>query len=369
MTTIEDVKLTVFRRPSKGSDATMIKGQDIANLHAEVVAVQIIDTDGRVGETLSMGGGLGLGHYIAATVKPLLIGRDPAHREAIWQELWDLDRLWFSPLFTIGTMDTALWDLYGKQMNAPIHELLGTYRTKLPTYASSLTHAVVEEFVDEALKFKEQGFHAYKLHVLGEPDFDIECCQAVREAVGDRYKLMVDVVAGYNQVDALRVGYALDDLNFHWYEEPLRDYDLSGYKMLADKLRTPIAGTETNEGGLGARADFIASRAVDIVRADPSLTYGIGHTKKIAALAEAFGMNLEVHTNPNPMMDAAALQVACSLKNTEFFELLVPREAFDFGVQEPVFVDPEGYAHAPDGPGLGINIDWDYVNANKIAEL
>ncbi|MGV9861762.1 enolase C-terminal domain-like protein [Rhodococcus koreensis] len=363
---IDDVKITVFRRPG---DGTKIKGQSMQHLTADIVALQIITDEGHVGETLSLGGGMGMGHYLASSIKPMLIGRNPLEREAIWKDMWDLNRLWFSPLFMVGTADVALWDLYGKIKNSPIHEVLGTFRTKIPTYASSMTLSSPEAFVEEALKFQELNYHGYKLHVLGDPDFDIECCTAVREATRDDFKLMVDVVAGYDQAQALRVGRALQEMGYHWFEEPLRDYDLAGYRMLTEKLDIRIAGTETNEGGLLARAEFVASNACDIVRADPSFTYGIGHTKKIGALAEAFGKNLEIHTNPNPMMDAAALHVALSLPNTEFFEQLVPTETFNFAVDQPVQIDSQGYAVAPDGPGLGVNIDWDYVNKYKIAEL
>jgi L-alanine-DL-glutamate epimerase-like enolase superfamily enzyme len=366
---ISDVRITVFRRPMPDDFDSLIKGQSIKSLFTEVAAIEIETDEGHVGETLSLGGGMGMGHYLASTVKPWLIGRDPLAREANWKEMWDQNRLWFSPLFMVGTVDTALWDLYGKIKQAPIHEILGTYRTKIPTYASSATHATVEGFVDEAVAYQKKGFQGYKLHVLGEPDFDIECCRAVRDAVGPAYPLMIDVVSAYSFTDALRVGRVLDELEYYWYEEPLRDYDLHGYKRLADEIHTPIAGVETNEGGLMTRAEFVTSGAVDIVRADPSFTYGIGHTKKIAALAEAFGLNCEIHTNPNPMMDAAALHVALSLPNTDFFEQLVPESTFQFGVDQPVQIDDEGFAHAPTGPGLGVNIDWDFVNENKIVQL
>ncbi|WP_235739097.1 enolase C-terminal domain-like protein [Nocardioides alcanivorans] len=363
---IEDVKVTVFRRPG---DGTKIKGQSMQHLTSDIVALQVITDEGHIGETFSLGGGMGMGHYLASSIKPMLIGRNPLEREAIWKDMWDMNRLWFSPLFMVGTADVALWDLYGKIRNAPIHEVLGTFRTKIPTYASSMTHTSVDAFVEEAVTFQKLNYHGYKLHVLGEADFDIECCRAVREATGSDFKLMVDAVAAYDHADALKVGYALQELGYHWYEEPLRDYDLAGYRMLTEKLDIRVAGTETNEGGLVSRAEFVASNACDIVRADPSFTYGITHTKKIGALAEAFGKNLEIHTNPNPMMDAAALHVALSLPNTEFFEQLVPTETFHFGVDQPVQVDADGYALAPEGPGLGVNIDWDYVNEYKIADL
>ena len=367
---VHDIDIRVVQRPDPGTAAdSRIKGQSMTHLLRDLVAVSVRSEDGVVGESLSMGGGAGLAHYLASTLKPMLLGRDVADREAVWTEMWTNDRLWFTPQFAIGTMDVALWDLYGKTHGLGIHELLGTYRTRMPTYASSMTKAHTQEFVDEALACRERGYQGYKLHVVGAPDADIGACQAVRAAVGDDYPLMMDVVAGYNDMQALRVGRALEELGYHWFEEPLSDYNLHGYRRLAQALDIPIAGVESNEGSLYSMAEYITSGAVDIVRADASFKHGVGQTKKIAALAEAFGLNLEMHTNTNPLMDAVSLHIACSIGNTEFFEQLVPEQLFDFGVEAPIHIDEEGYAHVPDGPGHGVALDREVIDRYTVATL
>lgn len=367
---ITDVRLVPFRRPLPGkAKDVMIKGQSIAPHLSEFVAIQIRTDEGLTGESLSLGGGQGMAHYLSNTIKPLLIGRDPADREAIWQDMWELNRLWFTPLFAIGIMDVALWDLYGKSVGQPIHKLLGGYRTKLPVYASSMTKPSVEAFVEEALKYKEMGYHGYKLHVVGRPNEDIAACRAVRRAVGDDWALMIDVVSAYNQTDALRVGRALEELDFEWYEEPLRDYDIHGYKMLAQALDIPILAVEVNEGSIYTMTEYITERAIDIVRGDVAFKGGVGQLKKAAALAEAFGMNLEIHSNANPVLEAANLSVACSIRNTTYYEQLVPEGLFNQGTEAPIRIDREGYAHVPEGPGLGMKIDWDFIEAHKHAEL
>lgn len=366
---ITDVRLVPFRRPLAAAKDVMIKGQSLLPHITEFVAIQIRTDEGLTGECLSLGGGLGMAHYLSNTIKPLLIGRDPADREAIWQDMWELNRLWFTPLFAIGIMDCAVWDLYGKSVGRPVHEILGTYRKKLPAYASSMTKPNVQAFVDEALKYKELGYHGYKLHVVGRPDEDIAACTAVRRAVGDGWALMVDAVAAYNQTDALRVGRALEELKFEWYEEPLRDYDLHGYKMLAQSLDIPILAAEVNEGSIYTLTPFVAERALDILRADVAFKGGIGPVKKAAALAEAFGLNLEIHTNANPILDAANLAVMASIRNTKYFEQLVPEQLFQFGVKQLIEVDKEGYAHVPEGPGLGMELDWEFVERYKLGEL
>lgn len=369
---IVDVKLTAFNRPPPGTAADFaIKntGDTLIDLLTKYVAIQIVTDEGVTGETFSLGGGLGMAHYLASTVKPFLIGKDPLQREAIWQGMWHYNRFWLTPVTAIGAVDVALWDLYGKIVGRPVAEILGLYRDKLPAYASSMTKPTVGAFIDEALACKERGYQGYKIHAIGDPDVDIELCTAARKAVGDRYPLMIDVVSGYDQAQALRVGRALEELGFLWYEEPLREYDIHGYKMLADKLDIPIAAVEVNEGSIYTTPEYMVTRAVDIVRACVGFKGGIGQVKKTAGLAEAFGMKLEVHTNGNPVLDAANLAVAASIKNTTFFEQLVPEHLFNFGVERFIQIDKQGFAHVPEGPGIGMKIDWDFVRKYKIAEL
>jgi L-alanine-DL-glutamate epimerase-like enolase superfamily enzyme len=367
---ITDVRLTVFERPI-GGDASEItvKGHSMATLMTETVALEVVTDEGVTGEVLSMGGGRGLAHYMANTIRPLLVGRDPLMREAIFQDLWSADRMWFLPQFAIGTVEVAIWDLYGKVVGRPLHEILGGYRDRIGTYASSMTKSTSQEFVDEALEYKERGFHAYKVHPFGEAELDIALAGALRAAVGDDYPLMLDAAAAYDQIDALRVGKVVQELGFLWYEEPLQDYDIGGYRRLSDKLDITVTAGEVMGGSLYAIADYVASGAIGMVRADPTFKMGIGQTRKLAALAEAFGMRCEIHTNPNPVLDAAALHCALSIKNTTYFEQLVPERLFANAVKEPVYIDTDGYAHAPTGPGLGVEIDWDFVRSRTIAVL
>lgn len=370
---IANVKLTVFRRPLPGAATdVLIKGQSLMSMMTECTAIEIMTDEGVTGESITLGGGLGLAHYLEATMKPALIGRDPAFREHIWQDLWELNRLWWTPQVALGSIDVAVWDLYGKIIGAPIYQLLGAYRDKIPTYASSLTKTSVEEYAEEALDYKGRGYQGYKLHVWGDPNRDIKACRAVREAVGGGYPLMVDVVAAYTQTEALRVGRALEELDYLWYEEPLRDYDLHGYRMLCAALDIPIAAVEVNEGSMFTTPEYIVSRGVNIVRTDAAFKGGIGPVMKTAALAEAFGMNAEIHTVPaSPLLEFAGFHCNLAVKNSRFFEQMVPNETFQFGLDGYISVDGEGYARLPypDRPGLGVGIDWDYINRYKIAEL
>lgn len=367
---IQDVRLTSFRIPLPGGlEEVMIKGQSIAPYVTDFLAVEVVSDEGLVGEAISPYGGLSLGHSIADRIRPFLIGKDPGMREAIWQELWTLDRLLYTTQFAIGTVDLAIWDLYCKSINEPLYRVLGGVRDKVPAYASGMTLPTPEGFAEDALKYKEAGYQGYKLHVKGEWKEDIEACAAVREAVGPDYTLMIDPAGAYNQTQALRVGRALEELDFHWYEEPLRDFDIHGYKMLADKLDIPVMALEVIPGAVYSKPEYIVERAVDIVRGDISFTGGVGQVMKTAHLAEAFGLNMEVHTNANSHIDTAHLHCIAAMNNSEFFEQLVPERFFHFPACEPTSIDAEGFVHLPEGPGIGRPLDWDYIKAHKVAEL
>jgi L-alanine-DL-glutamate epimerase-like enolase superfamily enzyme len=369
---ITDVKLTVVNRVNDVRPeeyAIKNKGDTLIDLFNKFTVIQIVTDQGVTGECFSLGGDRGFAHYVADHIRPFLIGKNPLHREAIWQGMWHYNRFWFTPLFALGIVDVAIWDLYGKLIGQPVYEILGGYRDKLPSYASGMTKASISEFVEDALKYKEIGFQGYKIHSVGDPFVDIDTCTAIRKAVGDRYPLMIDAVSAYDQIQAMRVGRAVEELDFVWYEEPLREYDIHGYKMLAEALDIPIAAVEVNEGSLYTTPEYITTRAVDIVRSDCAFKGGVGQVKKTAALAEAFGLNLEIHTNGNSMLEAANIAVAASIKNTMFYERLVPDHLFIFGVNNPIEIDKEGFAHVPKGPGLGTTVDWGFVKRYKVAEI
>lgn len=347
----------------------MIKGQSIAPYVTDFVAVQVVSDDGLVGETISPYGGLSLAHSIADRIRPFLIGKDPGLREGIWQELWQLDRLLYTTQFAIGTVDLALWDLYAKSLGEPLYRLLGGSKERVPAYASGMTLPEPAAFADEARMYQDRGYRGYKLHVKGQWKEDIAACAAAREAVGDDFPLMIDPAGAYNQTQALRVGRALEELDFHWYEEPLRDFDIHGYKMLADKLDIPVMALEVIPGAVYSKPEYVVSRAVDIVRGDISFTGGVSQVMKTGHLAEAFGMDMEIHTNANSHIDRAHLHCIAALNNSEYFEQLVPEHFFNFPVCPPIEIDADGYVPVPQGPGVGVEIDWEYIRRHTVAEL
>ncbi|MGH7342561.1 MAG: enolase C-terminal domain-like protein, partial [Candidatus Rokuibacteriota bacterium] len=307
--------------------------------------------------------GQSLIHYL----KPLVVGQDPLDRERLYQAM--AQKIRQTTYRAIGAMDIALWDIGGKVAGLPIHRLLGSYRDRVPAYASSAVLPTKEAYAEEAARFKSEGWTAYKIHPPTDPAVDIEVCRAVRRSVGDGFMVMLDSTWAYQYPEALRVGKVVEELGFHWYEDPLADDDLLSYVKLKQHLAIPILATEYSPGGLTAYAPWLVHQATDYLRGDVAVKGGITALVKTAPLAEAFHMNYEVHHGGNSLNNVANLHVIMAVKNCEFFEVLLPAGAQKYGLVEDIDPDRQGLVHAFNAPGLGANIDFALIERKKVAVL
>jgi L-alanine-DL-glutamate epimerase-like enolase superfamily enzyme len=296
-----------------------------------------------------------------------VVGRDPLDIGAIWQDLWSRNRRVAAN--SICAVDVALWDIAGKVAGLPIHRLLGTCREKAPAYASSASMTDPQQYVDEALSFRERGWRAYKIHPRKNPTLDLEICTAVKKAVGDAMVLMLDSMWAYSYGDALRVGLEAQEMGFYWYEDPLAEDDIYGYVKLKQKLNIPILATEYAPGGLFGYSQWIMQQATDMLRGDVAVKAGLTPMIKIAHLAEAFRMKCEIHHGGNSLNNVANLHLTMAIANCDYFEVLLPDEAQKHGLVNDIEVDRQGFVHAPTVPGLGYEIDWETIERNKVGVL
>ena len=336
----------------------------------ELVFVAVRTDDGIDGHSMawSAKGGRRIAEEIVAVIKPELLGEDPINREFLFHKVAKADRFGgHLPITAHGPIDVALWDIAAKKAGLPLYQLIGGYRDRIMAYATGGRYPGPEDYIREAVAAREQNFKAYKLHPLGEPELDIECCRAVRKEMGDEFILMSDPVGAYDHEDALRVGRELEKLDFFWYEEPLHDYDIHGYVQLAQALDIPIAGLEWAGGSYHTAAEYLVRGAVDIVRSDVSWKGGITGYLKTAHLCEAFGVNCEIHLAVYSLLNVANLHAACGVRNCRFLELLVEQD--HFGLSEGIVVDPDGCVRAPKKPGLGVELDWKLIEAHTKVRL
>jgi len=300
-------------------------------------------------------------------LKPIVMGQNPLDRERLNRLLWSRARA--ATIRSIGAVDIALWDIAGKIANLPIHRLIGTCRESIGAYASSEIHASIEAYAEQAKHYQATGWKAYKIHPPQQWERDIKVCEAVRKAVGDDYRVMLDSTWSYRFEEALRVGRVAERLGFYWYEDPLVEQDIYSYVKLKQKLDIPIMATEFPIGGLDMYAPWIMNQATDILRGDVAVKGGITTLIKTAHLAEAFRMNYEVHHGGNSLNNVANLHVIMAIRNTEFFEVLLPDAMQKYGMAEEITVDPQGMVHAPTGPGLGAAIDFELIERKKMGVL
>jgi len=336
------------------------------------------------------------GHVIARTpdvadaildrfVRPNLIGEDPIRADKLWYKIYKWQRL-SGGLLTdrmLATIDQALWDLIGKATKQPVWKLLGGHREKILAYGSTMCGDDLEGGLatpEDYARFADwlintRGYKAMKLHgwmppVPGAPDvrMDYKACAAVREAVGPDIPLMLDPHHFYSRADTLWLGQRLEELDFRWMEEPMEEASMSSYKWLSDNLtKLNILGPETMTGKHWTRAEWVKHDACDMVRAGVSDVGGISPAMRVASMAECFHMSCEIHGT-----GAGNLAVAAAIPNTTFYErgLLHPFIDYDKPKEYQNRIDDEmdadGYVHCRDEPGLGQDLNMDYIDANLV---
>lgn len=322
-------------------------------------------------------------HVIDKFVKKVLIGQDYRDREKLWQELAHWQRGSAAQLTdrTLAVVDCALWDLAGRALHTPVYKLIGAYRDKVLAYGSIMCGdelqgglATPEDYGRFAETLVKRGYKGIKLHtwmppVSWAPDvkMDLKACAAVREAVGPDIRLMIDAFHWYSRTDALELGRGLEKLGFDWIEEPMDEQSLSSYKWLADNLDIPVVGPESAAGKHWHRAEWVKAGACDILRTGVNDVGGITPALKTMRMAECFGMECEVHGNT-----AMNLHVVAASKNCRWYErgLLHPFLEYDDGhdylksLSDPM--DSDGFVQVPDRPGLGEDIDFDFIANNRV---
>ncbi len=381
---ITDVQAIEFRLPTRSHGTKWGYGTYGEQRDGVQTITRVVSDTGAVGYTT---GGVHSYFYgarrqeLETVVRPLLTGQDPSDRERLWP--WMRGHRGISERL-LGNIDCALWDLAGRATGMPVAKLLGGAREKVKAYASTAPNlGSPDDYAALALACLKRGYKAFKIHAYiywdpvkrqpapgmpSTPEADIEVCEAVKDAVGDRMTLMLGPWGVYSLNEAIRVGRELERLGFYFFEHPMDERRTEPYRRLCAELDIPVCSPELAEGVHHSRAEWVLQKASDIGRIDINFG-GVTACKKAVDMYESFGLPCEMHVGG---FGNAAILGATTEETCEFFErgLLYLDEDSD---RTPPYLkspcdpmDSEGYVHLPQKPGLGFDFNWDYINDNLL---
>jgi D-galactarolactone cycloisomerase len=316
------------------------------------------------------------GRLVQAAVKvlePLWRGENALEPERVSEKLHQ-NTFWMgrggSLTHTISGIDIALWDILGKALGQPVGRLLGgIYRTSVLPYCSVL----MEEpgrMGEVVASYRGRGFRAFKIGWgpfgrRDDPKLDEAIVRDAREAAGPDAKLFVDPGASDaywpNGLKwALRTSHMLKDYDVGWFEEALRPDALEDYCELRRQSPVPVAGGEV----LTRRQAFLpwlTRGAFDIVQPDVTKMGGISEQRRVAWMADEFGVRYVGHGWNTALGVAADLQLAAALPQADLVEFIGGSAYVDGITTEPFILDADGRLMIPDHPGLGVDLDPDKV--------
>ena len=311
-------------------------------------------------------------HNIACGLRQLLVGENPLETERLWQKMYRRT-LYFGrssvAITAMAAVDMALWDLKGKLYGQPIHRLLGgKQHDRIQAYASILFGRDGAETKAIAQRWRDAGYRAIKFgwEPMGQSEsLDIELVSSARGGIGDG-TLLIDAGCVWDARTALQRACAFEKYRLGWLEEPLRPDDVEGYRWLRDRSPVPIAGGE-EECGREAWRPLIEARALDIYQVDLSRN-GFTESDYIKQRVQEIGARLCNHCYTSPVTVAASLHWLTTCRDAFLFEDCVDDSPLRNHLTHERVQAVDGWISPPEGPGLGVTLNEDFVASYLIGE-
>ena len=301
-------------------------------------------------------------------LKPQLVGQDPFDVNAIGRRITMFGSVlttvghMLTPLLNVvGAIDMALWDIVGKATDQPIYKLIGgrfRERVECRYWMGAKDPAGVAEDIAKGVN---NGFRAFKIKIGLNPELDLECVKAAREAAGPRIEIGFDVNGGYSVLEAVRILRKMEEYDPSHVEEPVNSSNIRALAYVNQRTSIPILCDGPGRTTKEQIQELVIQRACDAVHLDLTLNGGFLETQRCAAIAEAGDLKVSCHSSPGELGIATAAQLHLVTATPNFLwpvdsaytKMLPPSEDI---ITTP-FVYEDGSLRAPEGPGLGVEID------------
>lgn len=312
-------------------------------------------------------------HNIACGLREIVLGENPLEIEKIWWKMYRRTMFYGRKAVGITAMsaiDMALWDLAGKHYGEPIHRLLGgAHHNRFLAYASILFGKDGKATTDIGRKWIESGYKAVKFgwEPMGTSEaVDIDLVRGARQGIGEKATLLIDAGCVWDARTALRRTQAFAEFRPEWLEEPLREDDIEGYRWLRDRSQIPIAAGE-GECGRESFRPYIDQRALDVYQVDIARV-GFTDANYIRARVEEIGGRLCNHCYTSPITVAASLHWLATCRDAFIFEDCVEDLPIRNHLTHERMQATDGYISVPNGPGLGITLNEEFIKKHLISE-
>ncbi len=352
--------------PAQCPPARYTGREEPLQMELEIVRLTLLNGTEGVASVLCGWDGLKAGniHDRIRVLSSALLGESVLRRASLTEAL--LANAGEGPWEAISILDCAMWDAYGRCLGVPLWQLFGGAQSRISAYASTRAFLSVEEYLEEMQRFTAEGYRGIKFHMNTHPDFDLELVHSAATASdGSEVRFMADLEQQYTFDEALRLGKVLEKLPFEWMEAPLPDEDLAAYAELNKALAIDVLPAGNTLVGLQHWRDGLQCGAWSRLRCDATNAGGITTVIKAMALARACNVEVELQSFGFQPAQHANLHLGLGLGGTRWHEHPAPHRHYDYATRNPLVLDAEGKVSAPDRPGLGVDTEWELIEADS----
>jgi L-alanine-DL-glutamate epimerase-like enolase superfamily enzyme len=364
--TIERIETVALRVPLD----RVYKGSHYSMSHRSTIITRVHTVSGVVGEAYAGDEDAGLGEIdaiIAREIAPKLIGQDAFATERCWElarpATWNILRDRRLGLVATACVDVAIWDAVGKALGIPLWRLWGGYRSSVPVITIGGYYAADADITAEVSGLVEAQFAGMKFKIGGlSPDEDAKRLREARRAAGSAFKLAVDANQGWTPDQAIRFCHLVQDCDLMWFEEPCQwQNDRRAMRDVRLAAGVPVCAGQSEFSAAGCR-DLMETGSIDYCNFDSSWSGGPTEWRRAASIASVYDVRMAHHEEPQ-----VASHLLASIPHGTYLEYFHP-------MRDPIWHNlvanrPElrdGHIPLPEGPGLGWELDRDFIDRYRI---